>query len=101
MKTKWARIESQFQSRCGESEAETSTASVLLKESGILAAGLAGRKPALFGKANFLFLSVIAKVQLVRRRYVFYGWPFFSKLRQGICKFLCLVYLLHYITHGL
>ena len=37
------------------SEAETSTAPVLLKESDIPEASLAGRKPAELGKANFLF----------------------------------------------
>ena len=37
------------------SEAETSTAPVLLKESDIPETSLAGRKPAEFGKANVLF----------------------------------------------
>ena len=39
------------------SEAETSTAPVLLKESGIIEpeASVAGRKPAELGKANLLF----------------------------------------------
>ena len=56
------------------SEAETFTAPVLLKESDITEASVAGRKPAELGKANLLFgsdLSVIMKAQLVRRRYVY------------------------------
>ena len=56
------------------SEAETSTAPVLLKESDINEANVAGRKPAELGIANLLFwqrLSVIVKAQLVRRRCVY------------------------------
>ena len=53
------------------SESETPTAPVLLKQSDIPEASLAGRKPAGLGKANLCFgghLSVIVKAQLVRRR---------------------------------
>ena len=56
------------------SEAETSAAPVLLKESDIPEASFAERKPADLGKAIFFWfgsdLSVIVKEQLVRRRYV-------------------------------
>ena len=53
------------------SEAETSTAPVLLKENEILEGSLAGRKPEL-GKANLLFWQrMIVKAQLVLKRYVF------------------------------
>ena len=51
------------------SEAEMSTAPVLLKESDIPEARLAGRKPAELGKANLLFwqwLSVIVKTRKKR-----------------------------------
>ena len=48
------------------SEAEMSTAPVLLKKSGTPEASLAGRKPAELGKAILLFLQ-----RFKRRRYVF------------------------------
>ena len=55
MKTRRVRVEPPSNSNMAISEAETSTAPVLLKESDVPEASLAGRKPAELGKANLLF----------------------------------------------
>ena len=70
---KMKRIES-FNSNMTISEAETSTAPILLKENDIPEASLAGRKPVELSKANLLFwqrFNCDRKSKLVRRQYVF------------------------------
>jgi len=63
-----------------------------------------------FGQVSFLGQQeksgqkVFKTFRFVSRNYNVtknYGWPFVSKLQQGICGFYCRVYLSTYVTYGL